>query len=140
MAEAGSWPSIKRHGLLSTTALLDLFEIPAPDRESDRIRPASGSGDSRGPQAWDGLDPCAPEVGVGEDEVAQLTIGIAADPVRAGDHRQLPGAGVVRPVRSISSAELETLLAPLSDRDQRRFSELAGMIIARQASPFAPRP
>jgi hypothetical protein len=34
MAEAGSWPSIKRHGLLSTTALLDLFEIPAPDREA----------------------------------------------------------------------------------------------------------
>lgn len=27
MAEAGSWPSIERHGLLSTTALLDLFEV-----------------------------------------------------------------------------------------------------------------
>ena len=27
MAEAGSWPSIQRHGLLSTTALLDLFEV-----------------------------------------------------------------------------------------------------------------
>ena len=27
MAEAGSWPSIQEHGLLSTTALLDLFEI-----------------------------------------------------------------------------------------------------------------
>ena len=25
MAECGSWPSIKRHGLLSTSALLDLF-------------------------------------------------------------------------------------------------------------------
>jgi hypothetical protein len=27
MAEAGAWPSIQAHGLLSTTALLDLFEI-----------------------------------------------------------------------------------------------------------------
>ena len=34
MAEAGSWPSIKRHGLLSTSALLDLFEIAGPDREA----------------------------------------------------------------------------------------------------------
>jgi hypothetical protein len=28
MAEAGSWKSIRRYGLLSTKALLDLFEIP----------------------------------------------------------------------------------------------------------------
>jgi hypothetical protein len=27
MAEAGSWPSIQKHGLLSTSALLDLFEV-----------------------------------------------------------------------------------------------------------------
>jgi hypothetical protein len=27
MAEAGSWPGIREHGLLSTTALLDLFEV-----------------------------------------------------------------------------------------------------------------
>jgi hypothetical protein len=27
MAEAGVWPSIQRHGLLSTSALLDLFEV-----------------------------------------------------------------------------------------------------------------
>ncbi len=32
MAEAGSWPSIKEHGLLSTTALLDLFKVDATDR------------------------------------------------------------------------------------------------------------
>jgi hypothetical protein len=32
MAEAGSWPSIRRNGLLSTTALLDRFEISGPDR------------------------------------------------------------------------------------------------------------
>jgi len=32
MAEADSWPSIKRHGLLSTTALLDLFEIGGQPR------------------------------------------------------------------------------------------------------------
>ena len=32
MAEAGSWESIARHGLLSTRALLDLFEIDDPVR------------------------------------------------------------------------------------------------------------
>jgi hypothetical protein len=32
MAEEGSWPSIQEHGLLSTTALLDLFEVPAEER------------------------------------------------------------------------------------------------------------
>jgi hypothetical protein len=32
MAEADSWPSIQRHGLLSTTALLDLFEISGDER------------------------------------------------------------------------------------------------------------
>jgi hypothetical protein len=43
MAEPGSWPSIQRHGLLSTTALLDLFEINGRERsriESER-RPQS---------------------------------------------------------------------------------------------------
>jgi len=33
MAAQGSWPSIQRHGLLSTTALLDLFEIHGDRRE-----------------------------------------------------------------------------------------------------------
>ncbi len=32
MAAYGSWPSIKKHGLLSTSALLDLFEITDPLR------------------------------------------------------------------------------------------------------------
>ena len=32
MAETDSWPSIRRHGLLSTTALLDLFEIDGQRR------------------------------------------------------------------------------------------------------------
>lgn len=32
MAEQGSWPDIKRHGLLSTSALLDLFEVRGPRR------------------------------------------------------------------------------------------------------------
>jgi len=32
MAESGSWKSIKRFGLLSTSALLDLFEINGPKR------------------------------------------------------------------------------------------------------------
>ncbi|WP_257461544.1 DUF7002 family protein [Archangium lipolyticum] len=43
MAEAGSWPSIQRHGLLSTSALLDLFEVGGPEREAleARHRPES---------------------------------------------------------------------------------------------------
>src|SRR5260370_23479191 len=32
MAEAGSWASIQRHGLLGTGALLDLFEVTAEKR------------------------------------------------------------------------------------------------------------
>jgi hypothetical protein len=32
MAEAGSWDAIARYGLLSTTALLDLFEVKEPRR------------------------------------------------------------------------------------------------------------
>lgn len=32
MAEAGTWSSIQHHGLLSTAALLDLFEITGPKR------------------------------------------------------------------------------------------------------------
>ena len=34
MAERGSWPSIQQHGLLSTSALLDLFAVPEPNRSS----------------------------------------------------------------------------------------------------------
>ncbi len=34
MAEAGSWPSIERHGLLSTSALLDLFGVQGAKREA----------------------------------------------------------------------------------------------------------
>lgn len=34
MAELGSWPSIQKHGLLSTTALLDLFEVDDEKRHS----------------------------------------------------------------------------------------------------------
>jgi DNA-binding MarR family transcriptional regulator len=37
-------------------------------------------------------------------------------------------------------AELGTLLAPLSDRDQRQLSELARVILATQASPLAQQP
>ena len=32
MAECGSWQSIQKYGLLSTTALLNLFEVPDPRR------------------------------------------------------------------------------------------------------------
>lgn len=34
MAELGSWQSVQKHGLLSTTALLDLFEV----RNAERIK------------------------------------------------------------------------------------------------------
>lgn len=34
MAESGSWENIQRHGLLSTSALLDLFEISGSQREA----------------------------------------------------------------------------------------------------------
>jgi hypothetical protein len=34
MAEAGSWRSIQQHGLLSTSALLDLFEITGTQRHA----------------------------------------------------------------------------------------------------------
>ena len=34
MAEAGSWPSIRRHGLLSTSALLDRWEVTGLRREA----------------------------------------------------------------------------------------------------------
>jgi hypothetical protein len=33
MADHEAWPSVQRHGLLSTSALLDLFEIKGPERE-----------------------------------------------------------------------------------------------------------
>jgi len=33
LASAGSWPSIRRHGLLSTRALLDLYEVDGTARE-----------------------------------------------------------------------------------------------------------
>lgn len=43
MAQAGSWPGIQRHGLLSTCALLDLFEVQGEAREAlvARHRPES---------------------------------------------------------------------------------------------------
>lgn len=43
MAEAGSWPSISRDGLLSTTALLDRFEVRGRRRVAieSRRRPSS---------------------------------------------------------------------------------------------------
>src|SRR5205085_659323 len=43
MASDGSWPSIRRHGLLSTSALLDLFEVVGDEREAleSRHRPVT---------------------------------------------------------------------------------------------------
>lgn len=43
MAAKGSWPSIRRHGLLSTSSLLDLFEVGGEERATleERHRPTS---------------------------------------------------------------------------------------------------
>jgi len=43
MAEEGSWESIKRHGLLSTRSLVDLFQVGEPDRSEilSKRRPTS---------------------------------------------------------------------------------------------------
>lgn len=38
MAEANAWLSIRRHGLLSTSALLDLFEVSGEAREAVEMR------------------------------------------------------------------------------------------------------
>ena len=38
MAEAQSWESIQKHGLLSTSSLLDLFEVKGKQREDIEIR------------------------------------------------------------------------------------------------------
>lgn len=38
MAADGSWPSIARHGLLSTAALVDLWEITSPDLRDSLLR------------------------------------------------------------------------------------------------------
>lgn len=43
MAERGSWPSIRQYGLLSTSALMDLYHVEGSDREriERKHRPAS---------------------------------------------------------------------------------------------------
>ena len=38
MAELGSWPSIERHGLRSTSMLLDLFEVSGSKLEDLEYR------------------------------------------------------------------------------------------------------
>ena len=43
MAEEGSWASIQEHGLLSTTALLDLFEVPVEQRYALEAQRRPGS-------------------------------------------------------------------------------------------------
>ena len=43
MAVPGAWPSIRRHGLLSTTAILDRLQMAAPDRcRLERAQRADG--------------------------------------------------------------------------------------------------
>ncbi len=38
MAEAGTWPSIRRHGLLSTSVLLDLYRVEGAERHALEAR------------------------------------------------------------------------------------------------------
>jgi hypothetical protein len=55
MAESGSWASIEQHGLLSTTALLDLFEVQASAREEIEAKKRPESVEIRHPRlgaAW----------------------------------------------------------------------------------------
>lgn len=55
MAEAGSWPSIRERGLLSTSALLDLFEVPDEQRPALEARRRPESVQLRHPvhgEAW----------------------------------------------------------------------------------------
>ena len=42
MAERGAWEGVKRHGLLSTSALLDLYQITGEERQriENRHRPS----------------------------------------------------------------------------------------------------
>lgn len=72
MAEQGAWPSIRKHGLLSTEALLDLFEVHGSRRErilgsrrtySETIRhPRHGMAVIRDQKPMDdkGLEGCLP--------------------------------------------------------------------------------
>lgn len=39
VTEAGAWPSIRRYGLLSTSAVLDLFAVPEPLRSQVEAQP-----------------------------------------------------------------------------------------------------
>ena len=50
MAERESWPAIRKHGLLSTTALLDRYEVAGVDRQSIELqrRPKSIALERRG--------------------------------------------------------------------------------------------
>jgi hypothetical protein len=55
MAEAGSWASIERHGLLSTIALLDLFEVEESLRDAIETKKRRESVEIRHPHhgvAW----------------------------------------------------------------------------------------
>lgn len=55
MAEYGSWPSIRKHGLLSTTALLDLYAINGQSRlriESHLRRDMVPIKNANGESAW----------------------------------------------------------------------------------------
>ena len=55
MAEAGSWPTIAEYGLLSTTALVDLFQIHGAQRLAIESRHRPENCDLQ-PDAWNRCD------------------------------------------------------------------------------------
>jgi len=68
-----------------------------------------------------------------------LVIRTTGHPDGRAVHVRLTAAGCELATRFAGEAyaELSTLLAPLTDRDQRRLSQLARLILATQPSPFA---
>src|SRR5438105_21373 len=50
MAALGSWSAIARHGHLTTSVLLDRFEVTGPERQALEARRRDG--DAHAPRAW----------------------------------------------------------------------------------------
>jgi hypothetical protein len=111
MAETGSWPSIARHGLLSTSALLDLFEVTGNQRRSieERHRPQSVS-----------LSHCIHGTAVVRDQKpmddAGLTKALAGDATPTQWYQLLNG----RVFFWLSKKRLDRLLNARAYRDKRQ--------------------
>lgn len=121
MAELGSWPSIRRHGLLSTSALLDLFEVKGPKREAIEARrrpenvpiehPSLGRAVIRDQKPMDdaGLLRCLQDGLTPEDWYRALNARVFMWLTASRLHRLL----TARPYRSLEHDVLELDAAPL---------------------------